>query len=196
MRDSFVFYRSFYEAMQDLSDTEKGQCFDALANYAINGVEPEKMAPVVRLFFTLAKPQIDKNNQRFENGKNGGRCKNQTETENKPNNNQTETEHEANVNVNVNVEKEKDTLKCVQKEKVKNFVKPTHDEISQYCLESGNNIDVGRFYDFYECKGWKVGKNPMKDWRAAVRNWYRSEATAPVSRKMAECNDNRNWWEQ
>jgi len=196
MRDSFVFYRSFYEAMEGLSDAEKGKCFDALANYAINGVYPEGMEPVVRLFFTLAKPQIDKNNQRFENGKNGGRKTNQTETETKPNKNQTETKPEANVNVNVNVEKEKDTLKCVQKEKVKNFVKPTHDEISQYCLESGNNIDVGRFYDFYECKGWKVGKNPMKDWRAAVRNWYRSEATAPVSRKMAECNDNHNWWEQ
>ena len=95
-------------------------------------------------------------------------------------------------------EKEKDTLKCVQKEKVKNFVKPTVDEIDAYCRESKNYIDVGRFYDFYECKGWKVGKNPMKDWRAAVRNWYRSEVTAPACRKVAESivNDNKNWWEQ
>lgn len=181
MRDSFVFYRSFYEAMHDLSDEDKGKCFETLANYAINGVEPDDMEPVVRLFFVMAKPQIDKNNQRFENGKNGGRPNNQTETKQKPKNNQTETKLEPNVNVNVNVLKEKDTLKSIQKEKTQNFKKPTVEEIDTYCRESKHYVDVGRFYDFYESKGWKVGKSPMKDWRAAVRNWARSETPAPAS---------------
>lgn len=67
----------------------------------------------------------------------------------------------------------------------KKFVKPSVDEIDAYCRESENYIDVGRFYDFYESKGWKVGKNPMKDWRAAVRNWHRSDAPATASRKTA-----------
>lgn len=110
MRDSFVFYRSFYEAMQGLSDEQKGQCFEVLANYAINGIEPDNMNPVVRLFFLMAKPIMDNNNQKYENGKLGGRPKNQTETKIKPNNNQTitkpkpsENQTETNVDVDVDV---------------------------------------------------------------------------------------------
>ena len=53
----------------------------------------------------------------------------------------------------------------------KRFVKPTLEEVSAYCKERNNNIDAQRFIDFYESKGWKVGNTPMKDWKAAVRNW-------------------------
>ena len=58
--------------------------------------------------------------------------------------------------------------------KSKRFVPPTLDEIKDYCLERNNNVDPQRFYDFYEAKGWYVGKNKMKDWKAAVRTWERS----------------------
>lgn len=54
------------------------------------------------------------------------------------------------------------------------FIKPTIDEIRQYCIERKNNIDAETFFDFYECKGWLVGKNSMKDWKAAVRTWERN----------------------
>lgn len=57
------------------------------------------------------------------------------------------------------------------KRRAKRFVKPTVDEIRAYCLERGNGIDAERFYDFYESKGWVVGKSPMKDWKAAIRTW-------------------------
>lgn len=53
------------------------------------------------------------------------------------------------------------------------FKVPSVDEIQQYGEESGHRIDVGAFRDFYESKGWMVGKNKMKDWKAAVRNWER-----------------------
>jgi hypothetical protein len=55
------------------------------------------------------------------------------------------------------------------------FVKPTVVEISAYCKERGNQVDSQKFWDFYESKGWKVGKNPMKDWKACVRTWEKSE---------------------
>lgn len=55
------------------------------------------------------------------------------------------------------------------------FVKPTVDEIAAYCKERGNQVDPQKFWDFYESKGWKVGKNPMKDWKASVRTWEKSE---------------------
>ena len=59
--------------------------------------------------------------------------------------------------------------------KRKRFVKPTLSEIEQYCIERNNNINAEQFYDYYESNGWKVGKNSMKDWKAAVRTWERSE---------------------
>ena len=51
------------------------------------------------------------------------------------------------------------------------FCKPTVAEVKDYCEERKNNIDADAFVNFYESKGWKIGKNPMKDWKAAVRTW-------------------------
>lgn len=51
------------------------------------------------------------------------------------------------------------------------FVKPSLDEINLYCTERKNDVSAQKFFDFYESKGWMVGKNKMKDWKAAVRNW-------------------------
>lgn len=51
------------------------------------------------------------------------------------------------------------------------FLKPTLEEVQQYCQERNNKVNPQSFIDFYESKGWYVGKNPMKDWKAAVRTW-------------------------
>ena len=55
------------------------------------------------------------------------------------------------------------------------FSPPTQEEVKAYCKERGNSVDAQRFVDYYTANGWKVGKNPMKDWKAAVRTWERSE---------------------
>lgn len=57
------------------------------------------------------------------------------------------------------------------KPKTTRFVKPTVEEIETYCKERNNNVDAHKFYNHYESNGWKVGKNPMKDWKAAIRTW-------------------------
>lgn len=54
------------------------------------------------------------------------------------------------------------------------FVKPTLEEVTAYCLERGKGVDPQKWYDHYSANGWMVGKNPMKDWKAAVRTWERS----------------------
>ena len=59
--------------------------------------------------------------------------------------------------------------------KEKRFIKPTLEEVKAYCQERGNNVEAEHFIDHYESNGWKVGKNPMKDWKATVRNWERSK---------------------
>lgn len=56
----------------------------------------------------------------------------------------------------------------------KRFIKPSVKDIADYCNNNNYNIDAERFYDYYESKGWKVGKAPMKDWKAAVRMWNRN----------------------
>ena len=53
---------------------------------------------------------------------------------------------------------------------------PTLEEVKAYCSERGNKVDPERWFDYYTSNGWKVGKNPMKDWKAAVRTWERGEA--------------------
>jgi len=56
-------------------------------------------------------------------------------------------------------------------DKTKKFIKPNIQEIKDYCLERKNNVDVNKFFNYYEANGWKVGKNAMKDWKACVRTW-------------------------
>jgi len=55
------------------------------------------------------------------------------------------------------------------------FKKPSLIEVRAYCLSRKNSVDAESFLDFYESKGWKIGKNPMKDWQAAIRTWERNE---------------------
>lgn len=70
----------------------------------------------------------------------------------------------------INIDRTIDT-----KTKRKRFVPPTLEEVRAYCQERKNHVDPERFVDFYESKGWMVGKNRMINWKAAVRNWEKSE---------------------
>ena len=69
----------------------------------------------------------------------------------------------------IDIEIEKD----IEKKPQKRFAKPTLDDVKAYCQERGNNVDAESWYAFYSSKGWKVGKNPMVDWKAAVITWER-----------------------
>lgn len=64
--------------------------------------------------------------------------------------------------------------------KRKRFEKPTLSQITQYCLERNNCVNAEQFYDYYESNGWKVGKNAMKDWKAAVRTWEKNNYNKPA----------------
>lgn len=180
-RDSMVFYRSFFEAVEDLPPEDFKQAVTAIMRYALDGTADD-VKGVAKSILIMARPQIDKNNKRYENGTRGGR---------KPNDNQTITKMEPkcisskpNVNVNDNVNDIKEnTLKSV---KEKRFAPPTPENVREYCREKGLSVDADRFVDFYESKNWYVGKNKMKDWKAAVRNWARSqrqESTAKGAEK-------------
>lgn len=61
------------------------------------------------------------------------------------------------------------TNKNVNKEK--KFIPPTFNDVLEYCMQNNLDVDGIKFINFYESKGWMVGKNKMKDWKAAIRNW-------------------------
>ncbi len=85
------------------------------------------------------------------------------------------------------------------KKKREVFRKPTRDEVSAYCLAELYEIDVGAFMDHYDACGWVVGKNkPMKDWKAAVRQWARRDRSEPSANKETERQgsfDTDEFWE-
>ena len=86
--------------------------------------------------------------------------------------------NEDNRKINIALKDEnKDVIKDLKedvKKKDKRFVIPNIEDIKEYCNSRNNRIDANMFYDFYTSKGWKVGKEPMKDWKASVRTWERN----------------------
>lgn len=74
----------------------------------------------------------------------------------------------------------------------KRFAPPSVDEVRAYCAERNNGIDPQSFIDFYESKGWMVGKNHMRDWKAAVRTWERNRTKPPNGKKSNFNNFEQN----
>ena len=196
-RDSFVFYRSFFEGLSNLNDADRLACYDAIVKYGLDGIsEAEGVAAAV---LALVKRSIDTNNQKYLNSTKGGRPKkpdnNLTITKEKPNNNLTETQEEpnskqteANRNPMINDKGEmiKEEKKNIKEKSV--FKKPTVDEVKAYCQERNNNVDPNAFVDFYSAKGWRVGNQPMKDWKACIRTWERRDQKEPPKKKVGFSN--------
>lgn len=87
--------------------------------------------------------------------------------------------------------KDKESIEGGQAASRSKFVKPSVEEIAAYCAERNNSIDPQQFFDFYESKGWKVGNQSMKDWKAAVRTWERREKPKKVLPKETPSKYNR-----
>ncbi len=181
-REGFVFYRSFYEAIKGMEDSMCASCFRALCEYGLNGKE-ETSDPIAAAILTMAKPNIDKNNKRYENGKLGGeygklggrpKKENPKEAPNKPQENPNETPKEKETEKETDTETENSVSRGKKPRRV--FTPPSVEEVKAYCQERGNKVDAERFVDYYTANGWKVGKNSMKDWKAAVRNWEKQDA--------------------
>ena len=85
--------------------------------------------------------------------------------------------------------------KNIKNKDIKNnrFVKPTVEEVKEYCRERNNNVNPESFIDFYESKGWKIGKDPMKDWKAAVRTWERRDKGAAKEPAKKMGGNTRNY---
>ena len=105
-------------------------------------------------------------------------------------NNHQESIYNNNYNYNDNENNNDNIKENISKRKVITFHAPVLDDVVAYCIEKHYNIDVEQFMDYYTANGWMVGKNKMKDWRAAVRNWVRR------SKEISNSNNNQHGTER
>ena len=172
-------WTSFRDVLKPLKDDEKGRLFDMMLLYADTGEEPEEIPGNERYTWPAARQIIDlafdENARLTANGKKGGRPPKNQRKPTETNENQlepTESQKEKEEK-----EKERNGKEPENIVPLKRFIPPTVDDVALYCHERKNHVNAQKFFDYYSSNGWRVGKNPMKDWRAAVRTWERSEIT-------------------
>lgn len=170
----------------------------------------EKLPDAVAMAYELIKPTLNASRRKAENGKRGGASKivdskpNQTQSKPKQteaNDKQGETASEK----ENEIEKEKENeieienecyiyraprldpeskpkgIEQAAKPPRTRFIEPDVDSVREYCQEKGLSVDPERFVDYYTANGWHVGKSPMKDWKATVRNWARNSGSSAQS---------------
>ena len=180
---------SFQEIIEPLSDEEVGRLIKMMLRYAETGETPTQsdFKGNERFIWAIAKQNIDYTETKSEtlrrNGSQGGRPKsnqNQEEPEETKQNQEKANEIKENQIKPNESYKDKDKEKENDKENIKEktsgrFTPPTIEQVKEYCKERGNAVDPDRWFNYYSSNGWKVGKNPMKDWKAAVRTWENNE---------------------
>lgn len=188
-RDSFVMYRSFWEAIRELKNDEIAESIKAIANYALYGTVPD-VSGVAKSIFIMAKPQIDANNKRYENGNKGGRKPNQNQTETKPepkaNQSVTKPEPNENVNENDNVNDLKDNVSLPQVESHPSY--PYEDIVDYLNQKAGTHYRYSsadtrkhikaRFNDGYSLDDFKtVIDKKVSEWKGTDMEKYIRPAT-------------------
>lgn len=160
--------------------------YKAIADYALDGIEPDvsTLGVLGQLCWTAISPNIKSGRRNYIKGCNGGapegNCNAKKQPKNNPNSTEKQPGQTSTKNKNRNKTKNKNDEESIEKVATKRtaFVAPSLQEVSDYISEKGYAVDARQFVDFYESKGWMVGSNKMKDWRAAVRTWTRRQNPA------------------
>lgn len=213
MKETMLIYTTYLEKFQMLTNEQFGLLVRLLLAYQATDEIPEIDDALVSMAFDVIKVDLDQNNDKYQetidkrkeagrkaaekrwgkdeiaNDSNAiNRIPNVTNASNNSNvknrmRNIANMHDSVSVSVSVSDYIKKNTSKEVLKEK--RFAPPSLDEVTQYCNERENGIDPQRFIDFYESKGWMIGKNKMKDWKAAVRSWEsRDKPSAKESKPL------------
>ena len=176
---------SFRKEIRRLSYEEKGQLLDAMLAYA----EDKTLLPLTGkadVLWDVIQERIDAQHASYED-----KCHNMEKArEQNPCNNKLISANKDQLSANKELISAEDNLslhnfevqeqvqvqvqeqdKSSNKREIKRFAPPSVQDVTDYCLERGSSVDPERFVNFYASKGWKVGNTPMKDWKAAVRNW-------------------------
>lgn len=194
-RNYAALFHEYLDEMADLTDAEFGRLARALLVYSRTGEFPA-LNGNERLFKRRVIMQEDRAQESYvqvveknrANGQLGGRPRKPTETQRNPekptetqNNPQkpnetkkTQIEIESEIKTEINTplpNGNKGSKAATPTTRETRFSPPSLDEVQAYISERGSAVDAQQFVDFYASKGWMVGKNRMKDWKAAVRTW-------------------------
>ena len=194
-RNYAALFHEYLDEMADLTDAEFGRLARALLVYSRTGEFPA-LNGNERLFKRRVIMQEDRAQESYvqvveknrANGQLGGRPRKTretqinpekpTETQNnpqKPNETQkTQIEIESEIKTEINTplpNGNKGSKAATPPTRETRFSPPSLSEVQAYISERGSAVDAQQFVDFYASKGWMVGKNRMKDWKAAVRTW-------------------------
>ena len=180
-REQFTFYRSYWEAVKRLrKPADRLSALEAIAAYALDGEERD-LTDAADAIFVLIRPVLDSAAKKSKGGKAS------------PSNEEDADKISASIEEDTDNKKENKKKNKKEGEKENEcyiaparFVRPSLEEVTEYCLERGGVVDPQRWYAYYESNGWKVGKNPMKDWKAAVRTWERNRQPNNSSSKPQE----------
>ena len=198
-RKSIVLYLDSEQQWEMLSNEQAGILIKALLKYSVTGERIKTDDGMMLMAFSFMSAQIDRDGAKYdekcernrrialerEEKRRAERERTETDvherartctsvTDNNNNNNNTDNNNNNNNNTDNNTNNDNDIIIMDDKPKkkiVKTFRPPTLDEVKAYCAERGNNVDAERLIDYYTANGWRFGKNPMKDWKAAVRTW-------------------------
>lgn len=196
---AYVYYFDWAEALLEMPADIRLKIDDAIKRYALYGEEPDDPA-VKYSIFALIRPTLDRNSTEYsercervrkarsEAGRRGNE-KRWGMSENRKTSQTSQTSLDS--DSDSDSDSENIEIPPISKEifppteqgggasvkkrgyEAKKFKRPTLDEVREYIAEQGYSVDAEAFIDFYEAKGWRVGSNQMKDWRAAVRTWER-----------------------
>jgi hypothetical protein len=158
----FQYYETFEIVIEKIKDIEEREWLrKVIIQYGLHGTAPESFnSEALEIAWTVCKELIDQQQHRREvNAANRAGKKAEPAT------------NEENPAIEPQPEEKPAQEIQPEKQKRKNFVKPTVEEIAAYCKEKNYNVNAQQFFNYYESNGWKVGRNAMKSWQAAVQNW-------------------------
>jgi len=161
-----VFY-DWLEVTEALNAEEKGRLIDAIVMYARGDDYSGMIQGNERFLFPAFKQQIDRSAEISEARSRAGGTRRESTMAVLTISNPLQTV--------TNASKPEQTGTKPSKPEQKRFTPPIMEEVRAYCRERGNKVDPERFIDFYASKGWKVGNQPMKDWKACVRTWEKRD---------------------
>lgn len=201
----FRWLPSYYEAIRDLPDAERLAMYDAIADFGF-GNEPGELPPLLLGYFRLIEPTLAKS-VRFEgkqkaNGQKGGRPskprQNPDDTQNGVGSSADYCAGKATQNLDVDVDVAVADAVAVDERTDRpprtRFSPPSLDDVAAYCRERANGIDAQRFLDYYAANGWVQGKGkPIRDWKACVRTWERSEHAKTAAPDMSWRTERPRW---
>lgn len=184
MADSFTVFEKFGDVCAELEEEDRKELIYAINMYGMYGEEVE-LPYLLKALFVSLKEDIDNSKNARTRGSKGGRPKAKPEVSE---NEKPEVSKSAKPEVSEKTDKTESQTNTSQtntnqtntNKKEGRFTPPTLDQVREHCSDKGYTFDPEAFYAFYESKGWKVGRNPMKSWTAACVTWQKREGKAEV----------------